>query len=504
MVVRMDRPRKAAAPSSVGLSEQDLIQSICKESLFETLKEFWEEIITESPVWNWHIQFLCDELERIGKRVLERKPKEYDLIINIPPGTTKSTVCSVVFPIWLWMNDPTIQTICGSFSGDLAVDLGSKSRDIVYSEKFQSSFPDVQIRDDIAAKRFFKNKAGGWRKATGTGAMITGFHGHVIIIDDPLDPNSAYSEPELETANKWMTDVIPKRKVDKAITPTILIMQRLSEDDPTGHWLERIRGKKSARVKHICLPAEETEKIKPASVIPFYKENGGLLDPIRLNPESLEESRNEGVITFSSQFLQDPYPPGASMFQTEQIEILRVDAMAIRKNMKMMRRYWDKAGTEGDGAFTAGGLMGVHAKSGDFWILDMVRGQWGTHRRENTIKQTAHLDGSGIRIGIEQEPGSGGKESAENTIRNLAGFRVKAFAVGQSEGNKIQRADPFSVQVNAGNVKMVAGDWNNDLIRELRLFPRWKFKDQVDSLGGAFNMLTKGKIRVGGFKGAKR
>jgi predicted phage terminase large subunit-like protein len=63
----------------------------------------------------------------------------------------------------------------------------------------------------------------------------------------------------------------------------------------------------------------------------------------------------------------------------------------------------------------------------------------------------------------------------------------------------VQRADPFSYQVNAGNVRMVEGDWNYDCIRELRLFPRWKFKDQVDAISGAFNMLTAGRIRVGGF-----
>jgi predicted phage terminase large subunit-like protein len=168
----------------------------------------------------------------------------------------------------------------------------------------------------------------------------------------------------------------------------------------------------------------------------------------------------------------------------------------------MIVRYWDQAGTEGDGAYTAGVLIGKHRDTGDFWVLDVVRGQWGTARREARIKQTTQMDGRGVRVGIEQEPGSGGKESAENTIRNLAGYRVKAFAVGQSDGNKVARADPFSVQVNAGNVKLVENEeWNSEFIRELRLFPRWKFKDQVDAAGGGFNMITKRRVRVGGFRG---
>jgi hypothetical protein len=46
------------------------------------------------------------------------------------------------------------------------------------------------------------------------------------------------------------------------------------------------------------------------------------------------------------------------------------------------------------------------------------------------------------------------KESAEDTIRNLAGFCVSADKV---TGSKEVRADPFAAQVQAGNVHLIAG-----------------------------------------------
>ena len=158
----------------------------------------------------------------------------------------------------------------------------------------------------------------------------------------------------------------------------------------------------------------------------------------------------------------------------------------------MSVRYWDKAGSEGVGAFTVGVRM--HKLANDTLLIDdVIRGQWASEERERIIKQTAQADGQNVIIGIEQEPGSGGKESAEATIRNLAGFSCFKEC---PTGDKIFRADPFSVQVNNGNVQMLVGDWNHTYTEELRFFPFSTYKDQVDASSGAFNRLTgKGVAR---------
>jgi len=132
--------------------------------------------------------------------------------------------------------------------------------------------------------------------------------------------------------------------------------------------------------------------------------------------------------------------------------------------------------------------------SGKYVIWDVVKGHWSTENREAVIKSTSDADATErpTRIGIEQEPGSGGKESAESTIRNLAGHAVYA---DPPTGDKVFRADPFSVQVNNGNVILIKGDWIHDFKEEMALFPVSTYKDQIDAAAGAFSML-KGKRQV--------
>jgi predicted phage terminase large subunit-like protein len=121
-----------------------------------------------------------------------------------------------------------------------------------------------------------------------------------------------------------------------------------------------------------------------------------------------------------------------------------------------------------------------------------MRGQWSALERETKIKTWAEADEGefpGHEIYCEQEPGSGGKESAESTIRNLAGFRVYADKV---TGHKEVRAEPFCAQVQGGNVYLVAGEWISDFLDECEVWPASKWKDQVDAASGAFNKLATG------------
>lgn len=150
-------------------------------------------------------------------------------------------------------------------------------------------------------------------------------------------------------------------------------------------------------------------------------------------------------------------------------------------------RYWDKAGTENGGKYTAGVRMALHP-DGRVCIEDVVRGQWGAANREPVIRQVAQADGPGVTVWIEQEPGSGGKESADNTILNLRGFAVYADRVS---GDKLARANPLAAQALAGNVFLLTGDWNEAFLKEAHAFEaKAPYKDQIDAAAGAFNKLT--------------
>lgn len=467
--------------------EHELVASITRASFWDFVQEFWDEVVPEALLPNWHMELICAEMQEMAERVFRGETKHHDLIVNVSPGTSKSTIVSVMFPAWTWTRMPSCRCLCASYSHHLAMDLSRRTRDVVLSEKYRKSFPEVVLRLDQNTKSYFANTAGGIRYAVGTGGSVTGMHGHFLIGDDLIDPRESSSEAELRSANNWLAETFASRKVDKRVTPMTLVMQRLAQNDSTGFWLERA----AKTTRHFCLPADCREyDVKPRRLRKFYKD--GLMDPVRLPRSVLDEIRSQwGEFVYAGQYGQSPVPRSGGMFKTQRIEI---DSPPPLDEFKKLCRFWDKAGTrDGQGAYTVGAKLGLH-KSGRWWVLDVIRGRWDSDERERVILQTAKLDGREVTIGVEQEPGSGGKESAQATVRRLAGFRVR---VDRPTGEKADRADPYSAQVNAGNVSLAKAEWNAAYLEELRYFPASTYKDQTDASAGAFNLLAAAKRRIG-------
>jgi len=465
---------------------------VVKESFYDFLRQFWSEFIPVPPVWNWHIEFLCDELQNVAERVFDNKPKEYDLIINISPGTTKSSICSIAFPAWVWTRLPHARFICASYTDKLAMDLSRKCRDVITSEKYTKYFPEIKLMQDQNTKGYFANTARGDRYCCGVGGSPMGFHGHFLLVDDPINPQEALSELELESANVWMNETLPTRKVDKDVSVMILIMQRLHQNDPSGNLL----AKRGQNIRHIRLPAEiipgRKGSIKPERLRSKYV--NGLMDPKRLTRKALDEQRATlGDYGYAGQFLQDPVPLGGGMFKTDRIHLISALDPSIPTTFRRVVRYWDNAGTKDGGKYTAGVKMALDNQN-RIWVLNVKRFRLGSYEREQEKLRTARIDGTNVLVGQEQEPGASGKESAEATAKLLMGFRVR---LDRPTGDKVMRADPFSVQVNASNVYCVLGGWTADFLEELKYFPNSTYKDQTDAASGAFSTIAAPLI-VGG------
>lgn len=290
-------------------------------SLFEFTKEFWDVIITDEYVHNWHIEFMCDEIQLVvDKYVLGRKPhisnnKWYEgitnniqknLLFNIPPGTSKSTILSRILPAWIWSVDDSKTVMTNTVSQTNANEFSSKSRDIIQSEKYKTYYPHVNIRHDVSAKTFYQTKKGGVRYSFSTNGSVTGKHASILLDDDRMDVKIADSPAErLRAINQFKA--YQTRKKDKSKTPYILVEQRLSNKDTTAHCLNVFKDE----CRHICLPAENVYKnIEPKEIEKFYID--GLLDPVRLNRDILkstkmglnDESKPISDIAYNIQFNQ--------------------------------------------------------------------------------------------------------------------------------------------------------------------------------------------------------
>jgi predicted phage terminase large subunit-like protein len=180
------------------------------------------------------------------------------------------------------------------------------------------------------------------------------------------------------------------------------------------------------------------------------------------------------------------------MFKREWFEIVGAAPADARRV-----RYWDLAATEAkpstDPDWTAGGRVSI--KGGVYYIEDMRRLRGTPKAVEDTVKQTAEMDGREIQIWMEQEPGSSGKNTIDHYARDvLTGY---SFRGHRATGSKEMRADPVSAAAEAGNVKIVKGAWNMAFLDEIEVFPHGSHDDQVDALSGAFLKLS-GDIDLAG------
>ena len=460
---------------------------LCRQSYFHFVKAFWPYVSTEKLQVNWHIPYLCDEIQRNTERIFEGKPKEADLICNISPGTSKSSIFTVLYVPWVWTRMPGFRYIGTSFAEDLAFELTVKSRRIIQCPLYQKLFPEIILRDDLNNKSIWSNTLGGDRYAAGTGGNITGRHAHCIGIDDPIDPKGGWSKAKLHEAAKYVSETLPSRKVDKEVSWTYLVMQRISIMDPTEVMLSKF-----PNIKIICLPGEKTDFIQPPELAAYYKDD--LFDPVRLSRNVLNSIRQEiGEYGYAGQILQQPIPPGGGAIKVDRIISDHI-AAPEEKDFKKIVRAWDKAYLTEGGDYTVGVKLGV-LESGQVWILDIKRGQWSTDEREKIILLTAHTDGKKCRIGIEQEPGSSGQEAVIHASRRLQGFIVN---VERSSARKDIRADLFATQINLGNVHTaLRGKVWEEYIEELKHFPDGMNDDQVDASSLAFQILTKPTVRLG-------
>lgn len=189
-------------------------------------------------------------------------------------------------------------------------------------------------------------------------------------------------------------------------------------------------------------------------------------------------------------------PSAGKVFDQAWFEVVDAAPRTLRRV-----RFWDKAATEergrdtggrrGDPDFSAGVLIGWDEAADLYYVEDVVHGRWSAEHRNRVMRQTAELDGPDVAVRLEQEPGSGGKESAEISIRQLAGYNVRAEP---STGDKLSYMYPLSAQAERGRVKVVRAPWNKKFLAELHAVPEGKHDDMADAASKGFCKLT---LRVG-------
>lgn len=500
-------PKGTANPPA--LSYYEVLAAACRGSFWRFVREFWSLVPGASePVWNWHMKYMCDVLQRHAERVFQGLPKVADVIFNVPPGTSKSTIASILFHCWIWTRMPQARFLSASHASELALDLATKARTVITSARYRACFPDIELAADQDAKGYYRNTLGGDRfTCTVSGRSPVGFHAHFQVTDDAIDPKRARSETHKQVAREFLTDVLPGRKVDKAVTFSMLIMQRLGVGDPTDVLLEISKGEDAVPVEHYCLPAELADNVNPPELAQFYVD--GLLDPHRLSRAILKkEQATMGPYAYAGQFGQRPFLPGGGMFKDFWFQPKKSAPFKCKRVF-----FVDRASTPDGGCYTAGVLM-ARDDEGNYYIEDVLHGQWEPDERNQKIKAALiryrrKYGKFEPRCYIESEGGSSGRDAFKLLAKVLAGFVVREVRV---TGSKDVRAEPWASQLAAKNVYVVdngeseghaksAWDVSGYILEHVAFKPDphskrlGGLKDRVDASSGAYNVLCQGMPR---------
>lgn len=429
---------------------------------------------------NWHIGAMCEHLEAVASGQIQ------NILINVPPGTMKSLLTSVMFPAWLWgpKDRPNTRVINASYGSHLSERDSRKSKQIIVDRWYQDRWGD-RFRITKGGDGYYHTDKTGFRFATSVGGVGTGERGDLFIIDDPHNVLEGESDAVRENTITWFKEVTPTRVIDIQKSSFVVIMQRVHERDVSGIILSE-----KMDYQHLCLPMRYESKscVTVLGIQDPRKTEGELLDPVRYPGDALDKLESKlGEYAVAGQMQQRPAPRGGGIIKRGWFEIVNA-APAVGKRV----RSWDLAATEAttknDPDWTVG-LKMLKAPDGIFYIEDVQRDRLSPLGVETLIKNTATQDERSVTITLPQDPGQAGKSQAQGFVLKLATWVAKIVI---PSGSKATRAAAFAAQAQAGNVKLVKGDWNETFLAEMASFPTGSHDDQVDAAADAFNELVLG------------
>jgi len=422
----------------------------------------------QSFVSGWFIQALAYRLEQVRQGEVKR------LIVNLPPRSLKSIAASVAFPAFVLGHDPTKRIVCASYSGELSRKMSNDFRAILDTGWYRQLFPATRVGQYKDSEGEFELTQRGSRLATSIGGTLTGRGGDIIVIDDPLKPIDALSEPKRTAVNQWYVNTLLSRLDDKRTGAIVIVMQRVHMDDLTGFVLEQ--GDEWTQL-NLAAIAECAETIPLSYGKVHHRQIGDVLSPTREPLSILEQMRVQlGSDLFAAQYQQTPVPPGGAMIKRHWVQRYTEAPMDVRQ--PFILQSWDTAAKGGPDNDWSVCTTWLQAKNQQWYLLDVWRGRLDYPALKAKVEALARqwkasqvlIEEAGTAIGLIQE------------LR----YRIPGVTGIKPDRDKVTRMSLASALFEARQVHLPErASWLAELEAELFAFPGSRHDDQVDSISQA-------------------
>ena len=460
------------AALQLDLDDADLDrEAVRRYGLAEFVRLAWHQVEPARLVWGWHLDAVCEHLEALTRDEIQA------LVINVPPGCSKSLTVSALWPAWSWIDLPEWRFIAASYASDVALRDARRHRSLVASDWWHARWPGVGMprgSESSKAVGYFANTAGGSRFTTTVRGSVTGQHGDAHVVDDPHDPHGVASVAELEETLTWWRETMPTRFRVPEHPRRVLVMQRLHQRDLTAEM-----AREGATV--LCLPMRY-ERSHPHrwSRDPRASE-GELLVPERYTEPALAKLEERlGPRATAAQLQQRPAPAGGSIIRDEWI------------------RYWTELPPGGEWSLSVDAAFKGTATS-DFvviqvwltvgpnhYLVDQVRGRFDFVQTVAHIEATAKLYPKALRKLIEAKANG-------PAIVSMLRDKMPGLVEIEPDGGKEARTHAVEPLFAGGNVWFPHPEhaqhpdgrrwatWVPGLVLEVTTFPSAANDDQLDA-----------------------
>lgn len=454
------------------------INEIEKEIYINSLNYFIERsfyIINQGQKFinNWHIGAISEALNEVYNGNIKR------LLINMPPRYLKSVCVSVAFPAWILGKDPTKRIIVASYSEKLAIKHSTDCRLILESSWYKRVFNNTILSRTQNQKYKFSTTQNGYRFATSVGGTLTGEGGDILIIDDPHNPQNVLSEKQRDKVLKWYDNTFSSRLNDKKNGAIIVVMQRLHENDLSGHLLEK------GGWVHLNLPAifEEETTINIGNFTKIVKK-GELLFEKREGKEEIERIKKDmGEYVFNCQYQQKPMTENSGIFSKKWLQYYNENI-----NFENIYLSFDtaiKAGMNNDPSVCT--IWGKYKNN--YYLIDLYR-EWLEY--PDLKRKSIQLINKWQPRAVLIEDKASGQSLIQDLKKELS-YNVIPIKVVK---DKITRFASITPVFEANRIFIKdKSNWLFDLEYELLTFPNSQHDDQVDSISQFLNWIENNNLK---------
>lgn len=439
---------------------------------FDFFCQAWPHIDPAKLIKEKYVKFLCDHMEALMKGELDGSR----LLINIPPGHSKSMICVVMSLPYIWTLDPTAYVIYAHKDQGIARDMARKTRNLVQSEWYQERWPHVKIMDDAKKVDRFSNNHGGGRAAVTVRQQITGMHakgakyGGLIVIDDPDRPDDTINDAE--DVNRWYREVLPTRFSNLRQSQICIVQQRISQRDLSAYVLDAEEG-----FTHVCLPMEYDPERRCQTAVgsDWRTEKGEILSPLRTTPKDVQRVKEHfgDPRIADAQLDQKPVPEDGNIFKVEHFDG-RYDALpsVVQYTVSCDLTFTGERTSD----YAALTVWARGLSDGKYYLVDVIRKKMGF---VETTRKIIDILRYYPRANTLIEKSASGFAVLE--VLQAAGIeRIFEFKTGRN--SKEQRASTVSYLFDRGDVRFPrSAPWLNEYIQELTGFPAMRHDDMVDS-----------------------